>query len=79
MGYFGNLYVLEEVLIVDLEVSVFEFPCLKVRSEMRRAVPLPHMDSHLPPRCSVLCENRIYKPVSSDHEGWNTCSTVGQN
>src|SRR5271154_529083 len=33
------LYVLKEIFVVDLEVSVFEFPCLEVSAEMRQTYP----------------------------------------
>ena len=69
MGSFENLYVFEEVLIMDLEVSVFEFPCLKVRSEMRRPDPFPirtHTSLLIVPYFMKIVSK---KTVSSDPRG----------
>lgn len=36
----ANFYVLEEIFIMDLEVSMFEFPCLEVRAQMYWPYPI---------------------------------------
>src|SRR5277367_4283187 len=54
-----NLYVLEEIFVMDLEVSMFEFPCLEVRKGNAPDIPHLHTYLHLHPRCSVLYESRI--------------------
>jgi hypothetical protein len=72
------LYVLKEIFVVDLEVSVFEFPCLEVSTEMRQTYPFS-----IRIYTTVLIAPHLVKiistNVSSYFEGWMTCSTVERN